>query len=189
LLSLADEMPPDSGEQIDAILADVDDDCLRSFVRDELARDSAMLERFLARFGTGQGKSHTEYRRDVDQLFEEHTDQYPVVVDAIDFTQFTELGEQYQERGRFRQAAAVYRGLVAGIDGNIHLVDAAYDHYAKVFRDGLDAYVECVKAADLDHGERETYESFLAERVETGSGVHREQFQRALSNLQAATET
>ena len=97
-------------------------------------------------------------------------------------------GERYQDRGRYRQAAAVYRGLVAGIDDNIELVDGAYDHYARVFRDGLDAYVECVTAADLSSTEYDAYEQFLVERIESGSHIHREQFERALSNLQAAIE-
>ncbi|ELZ68603.1 zinc finger SWIM domain-containing protein [Haloferax prahovense DSM 18310] len=130
-------MPPDRGEQIDAVLTDIDEEDLQTFVRDELSRDSGMLGRFLARFGTGPGKSHTEYNQDVNDLFEKHTDRYPVVVEAIDFSQFTDVGEHYHERGRYRQAAAVYRGLVAGIDDNIHLVDAAYDYYARVFREGL----------------------------------------------------
>ncbi|RDZ39577.1 hypothetical protein C5B91_19335 [Haloferax sp. Atlit-10N] len=186
LLSLTDEMPPNRGEQIDAVLTDIDEEDLQTFVRDELSRDSGMLDRFLARFGAGPGKSHTEYKQDVNDLFEEHTDQYPVVVEAIDFSQFTGVGEHYHERGRYRQAAAVYRGLVAGIDDNIHLVDAAYDYYARVFREGLDAYVECVIAADPDSQEREEYETFLKERAETGAAPHQAQFKRALSLVQPA---
>ena len=186
LLSLADEMPPDEREQIDTVLKGIDEDELHSFVRDELAHNRRMLDRFLARFGTEPGKPYSEYQKDVDDLFEEHTDQYPVVVDAIDFSQFTDIGDHYRERGQYRQAAAVYCGLVAGIDDNIHRLDAAYDHYAQVFQEGLDAYVECVTAADLDPHERKEYEAFLEERAETGAGPHQAQFERALSVLQSA---
>jgi uncharacterized Zn finger protein len=186
LLSLSDEMPPDEGEQVDTVLKGIDEDELHSFVRDELAHNRRMLDRLLARFGTEPGKPYTEYQKGVDDLFEEHTDQYPVVVDAIDFSQFTDIGEHYGERGRYRQAAAVYRGLVAGIDDNIHRVDAAYDHYAQVFQEGVDAYVECVIAADLGPHERKEYEAFLDERAETGAGPHQTQFDRALSALQSA---
>lgn len=183
LFSLADEMPPDEGEQIDDVLTDIDEDTLHNFVRDELAHNRRMLDRFLARFGTGPGKSHTEYQEDVTRLFEEHTDDYPVIVDAIDLSQFIDIGEHYRERGRYLQAAAVYRGLVEGLDDNIHLVDAAYDHYARVFREGLEAFVECVTATDLDPHERKEYEAFLTERSKTGAGPHQEQFERALSML------
>ncbi|WP_129115579.1 SWIM zinc finger family protein [Halegenticoccus tardaugens] len=103
LLSLADEMPPDERKQVDAVLRGIDEDGLHSFVRDELAHNRRMLDRFLARFGTEPGKPYTEYQKDVDDLFEEHTDQYPVIVDAIDFSQFTDVGEHYRSlRSRLR---------------------------------------------------------------------------------------
>ena len=188
LLSLVDELPEDEGERLDAVFEDIDTTELQAFVREELARDDAMLDRFFATFDATSGKSHEAYRDDVAKLFEEHTREYPVVIDAIDFSQLTDLGERYQDRGRYRQGAAVYRGLVAGIDDNIELVDGAYDHYAKVFRDGLDAYVDCVTATDLSSSEYESYEQFLIERIESGSHIHREQFERALSNLQAEIE-
>jgi len=184
LLSVSDSLPPDESEQIDAILDTVDADTLRAFVREELTRDDELLERFFAEFGAQSPKSHEQYRTAVDKLFEEHTDEYPVVMEASDFSRLTDLGERYQERGHYRQAATVYRGLVAGIDDNIELVDAAYDHYATVLRDSLDALVECVTAADLSGPEYETYEQFLVERIEAGAAVHREQFERALSELQ-----
>lgn len=186
LLSLADEMPPDRGEQIDNILTEIDEDELHAFVLDELSRDSRMFDRFFAQFSSEPGNSHTEYQKDVDDLIEKHTDQYPVIVDAIDFSQFTDVGEHYRERGRYQQAAAVYRGLVASIDGNIHLVDAAYDHYARVFQEGLNAFLECVIAADFASQEREEHEAFLTKRAKTGTGPHQAQFERALSVLKSA---
>lgn len=188
LLSLINELPEDERERLDAVFEGIDTTELQAFVREELARDDAMLDRFFATFDATSGKSHEAYQDDVAQLFEEHTREYPVVIDAIDFSQLTDLGERYQDRGRYRQAAAVYRGLVAGIDDNIELVDGAYDHYARVFRDGLDAYVECVTAADLPSTEYDAYEQFVVERIESGSQIHREQFERALSTLQAATD-
>ncbi|WP_436932491.1 hypothetical protein [Halosimplex halobium] len=110
------------------------------------------------------------------------------MTEAIDFSQFTELGDRYRERGRYRQGAAVYRGLVAGIDDNMNLVDAAYDHYASVFQQALDAYVECLTEADLDLTESESHTAFLAERAETGAPGHRERFQRALSELESSVD-
>jgi len=188
LLSLSDDLPADEGERIDAVFESTDVSDLQTFVREELARDDAMLDRFFAEFGAPSEKSHETYREEIVQLFEEHTREYPVVVDAIDFTRFTDLGERYRERGRYRQAASVYRGLIAGIDDKIELVDGAYDHYATVFCKGLDGFVECVAAADLSQSEYEAYEQFLIERIESGSEIHRDQFERALSTLQDATE-
>ena len=130
LLSLSDDPTEDEGERIDAVLDEVDTTELRAFLRDELADNDAMLDRFFAEFDAAAGNSHETYRDGVAKLFEEHTKEYPVVVDAIDFTRFTDLGKRYENQGQYRQAAAVYRGLVAGIDDNIELVDGAYDHYA-----------------------------------------------------------
>ena len=188
LLSLIDELPEDEGERIDEVFADIELSALQAFVREELARDDAMLDRFLAEFGATSGKSHEAYREDVVKLFEEHTGEYPVVFEAIDFSRLTDLGERYRAQGNYRQAAAVYRGLVAGIDDNMGLVDGAYDHYARVFRDGLDAFIECVAAADLSPSEYDEYEAFLVERIESGAPVHREEFERALAELEDAVE-
>jgi uncharacterized Zn finger protein len=188
LLSLIDEVPQDEGERIDEVFADIESSALQAFVREELARDDAMLDRFLAEFGAAFEKSHEAFREDVVQLFEEHTEEYPVVFEAIDFSRLTDLGERYRAQGNYRQAAAVYRGLVAGIDDNIDLVDGSYDHYATVFRNGLDAFVECVAVANLAPSEYDKYEAFLIERSESGAHVHREEFERALSELEDAVE-
>ena len=147
-----------------------------------------MLERFLAEFGVTSEKPHDAYLEDVVTLFEEHTEEYPVVFEAIDFSRLTDLGERYREQGNYGQAAAVYRGLVTGIDDNVQLVDGAYDHYATVFRNGLDAFVACVAAADLSPSEDDEYEAFLVERTESGAPVHREEFERALSQFEDAVE-
>ena len=188
LLSLIDELPEDEGERIDEVFADIEPSALQAFVREELARDDAMLDRFLAEFGAAFEKSHEAFREDVVQLFEEHTEEYPVVFEAIDFNRFTDLGERYRAQGNYRQAAAVYRGLVAGIDDNIDLVDGAYDHYATAFRNSLDAFIECVAAADVSPSEYGEYEAFLVERIESGAPVHREEFERALAELEDAVE-
>ncbi|MEF8882911.1 MAG: SWIM zinc finger family protein [Halapricum sp.] len=188
LLSLIADLPADESERIDEVFEKIEGRELQAFVREEFARDEAMLDRFLAEFGATSGKSYETYREDVVQLFEEHTKEYPVVIEAIDFSRLTDLGERHQKRGNYRQAAAVYRGLVAGIDDNIDLVDGAYDHYATVFRDGLDAFVECVAAADLSPSEYDEYEEFLVERIKSGAHVHREEFERALSELEDTVE-
>lgn len=188
LLSLIDELPEDEGERINEVFADIETSALQAFVREELARDDAMLDRFLAEFGAASEKSHDAYREDVVKLFEEHTEEYPVVFEAIDFSRLTDLGERYRAQGNYRQAAAVYRGLVTGIDDNVELVDGAYDHYATVFRNGLDALVACVAAADLSPSEYDEYEEFLVKRIESGTHVHREEFERALSELEDAIE-
>lgn len=185
LLELADGLPPDDGTKIDAILDDVQRDDLRAFVRDELVRDPAMRERFVAEFGDAPTTSAADYRAEIDRLFEEHTDEYPVVVEAIDFSRFTDLAERHCERGNYRQAAAIYRAIAEGIDENMNLVDAAYDHYAQVFRSALDEYVTCVSTADLDVEAFEAHAEFLSERTTSAPDSLREHYEAALHDLRS----
>lgn len=185
LLELASDPPTDERGRVEAVLEDVPDADLRTFVVDALAHDPELRDRFLARFGDTPGKSVEEYRADIDHLFDQHTEDYPVVVEAIDFSRLFDIAERYQERERYRTAATVYRALFEGIDDNIHLVDAAYDHYATTFQAALDGYVDCVLAADPDPENFESYAGVLDERASTGTGsdIHREQFTKALDEF------
>jgi uncharacterized Zn finger protein len=184
LLEVAADPPRDESERIEPVLKTVSGDDLRAFVTDVLAREPALREQFLARFGETPHKSASEYRAETTQLFEQHTDDYPVVVEAIDFSRLFAVAEQYRERDHYLAAATVYRGLFEGIDDNIHLVDAAFDHYAKTFQSALDGYVDCVLATDPTAEEFESYAGVIDERATTGSDLHREQFMKALNELE-----
>ena len=186
LLEVAADPPKDASERVEAVLEDVSNNDLRAFVVDLLAHNPELRDRFLARFSDTTGKPADEYRAEVDNFFDHHTEDNPVVVEAIDFSRFFDVAEQYRERDRYLAAATAYRGLFEGIDDNIHLVDAAYDHYARTFQSALDGYVDCVLAADLDPEEFELYAGVIDERASTGLGsdIHREQFMNALEELE-----
>ena len=68
------------------------------------------------------------------------------------------------------------------------VVETAYEHYRTVFENALDAYVECVSAADLSASAFEGCERFLAERAEIGAPGHREQFRDALAVVRSGDE-
>ena len=183
LLSVADEVPADDANHIESLLADVSADDLRAFFREELTRQPEMRERFVAEFGDGTTKSAEEYREKVDRLFDQHTQEYPVVTDAIDFSQLTALAERYREREKYDQAAAVYRGLSEGIAENMDVVDAAYDHYSQTFQSTLDRYVECVSAADSDNEAFQNHRDYLAERSTEAVGYLAGRYENALDDL------
>ena len=123
----------DESDRFDEITAKLSKDDLRSFLREVLSRNPDLCERFFARFGEATNKSASEYRREVDQLFDEYSREHEVVLEAIDLPHFFDLAEQHREQDQYRAAAAVYRGIFEGIDENIQIVDAAYDHYARSF--------------------------------------------------------
>lgn len=165
LLEVAKNPLTDEHDRIEALLDDISPEQLRSFLEDELARNPGMRDRLRARFGDSANKSVEEYRAEVERLFEERTTDSPVIIEAIDFSRFTDLAAQYRSRGQYRDAATIYRALAEGIEANMHLVDAAYDHYARTFQAALDGYVECIQAADLTEEEYRNHADVLAQRA------------------------
>ncbi|AGB30168.1 zinc finger SWIM domain-containing protein [Natrinema pellirubrum DSM 15624] len=183
LLDIAADTPRDESERVESVLQNVSADDLRTFLRDVLAEHLDLRDRFLARFGDTD-KSVEEYRAEIEQLFDRHTQDYPVVTDAIDFSHFFELAEQYRERERYLEAATAYRALFEGIDDNEVRIDAAYDHYANALQSALDEYVECVLAGDPDRGEFEKYIGVLEDQATSEHPANTEQFYRAIDDLE-----
>lgn len=183
LLELAADPPEDESEAVEAVLSDIPAGDLRAFVRDSLARHPELRDQFLARFGE-RGKSADEYRETIEALFDQHTQDYPVVTNAIDFSHFFELADQFRERERYLAAATVYRAVFEGIDENEVRIDAAYDHYAKALQAALDGYVDCVLAADPEPEAFDTYAGVLEERASSDPPVNDRQFWRALDQLE-----
>jgi uncharacterized Zn finger protein len=184
LLTVIDKPPTDEGERARTLLEDVPADELQEFLIEAFARDPALYDRFRARFGSAPDVSVDEFRSAVDGLFERHTEDHPVVTEAIDFSEFTDRAETHRDRGYDAAAATIYRALVTGIDENYELIDAAYDYYAQVFQSGLDGYVECAEQAAAGPEEREDHLAFLDQRLVEGSDFLREQYADAIAELE-----
>lgn len=182
LLGIAASPPRDESEHVEAVLEDVSAEDLREFVRDALAEDAELREQFLAQFGD-EHRSVEEYREEITQLFEQHAD--PTVYEAIDFSRFFEIAEQYCDRDRYLTAAAVYRAVFEEVDEKSNWIDGAYDHYAGAIQTALDGYADCVLATDPSPEEFDTYAGVLEARASTGPPLNDEQFWRALDDLEA----
>jgi len=181
LLDIATGAPQDESERVDTVLEDVSADDLRAFVRGALAEHSEMREQFLARFGDDH-KSVEEYREEIAQLFEQHAD--PVVFEAIDFSRFFEIAEQYRDRDRYLAAATVYRAVFEEVDEKSNWIEGAYDHYAQTMQRALDGYADCVLTTDPTPREFDTYAGVLEARATTEPPINNEQFWRALDDLE-----
>jgi len=181
LLDVAAGPPQDASERVEAVLEDVSADDLRGFVRDALAEHAELREQFLARFGDDH-KSVEEYREEIARLFEQHAD--PVVFEAIDFSRFFEIAEQYRDRDRYLAAATVYRAVFEEVDEKYNWIDGAYDHYARTIQTALDGYADCVLATDPSPEEFDTYAGVLEARTTTDPAINSEQFWRALDDLE-----
>jgi uncharacterized Zn finger protein len=66
----------------------------------------------------------------------------------------------------------------------MHLVDGAYDHYARTFSTALDAYVDCIENVDLRSDELQDHLEFLSERATSGTDYFQPKYERALDDLQ-----
>lgn len=183
LLDVTASPPEDKSERIDPVLDAVSPGELRAFVRDILSSRPELRDRFLAGFDEPDA-SVEDYRREVEQLFDQHTQDYPAVTDAIDFSRLFEIAEQHRDRGHDLAAATVYRAVFEGIDDNMGRIDAAYDHYAETIQSALDGYVECVLAADPDPEVFDTYAEGLADRTSSDPPINNEPFRRALEKLE-----
>ncbi|MEF8882114.1 MAG: hypothetical protein V5A34_06285 [Halapricum sp.] len=186
LLDIAAGPPQDESERVEAVLDDVSADDLRGFVRDALAEHAELREQFLARFGDDH-KSVDEYREEIAQLFEQHAD--PGVYEAIDFSRFFEIAEQYRDRDRYLAAATVYRAVFEEVDEKYNWIDGAYDHYAQTMQRALDGYADCVLATDPTPEEFDTYAGVLEARATTEPRINDEQFWRALDDFEERYES
>lgn len=179
------EEPPDDAEQAArSILEDVETEHVHEFLLDAFARDGDLYDRFVSRFGTPPEISVAEYRSDVDALFQRHAGDHGVVTEAIDFSTVLDQAARYRERGYHDEAATIYRAVVVSIDENYHLIDAAYDHFARTFQAALDGYVACAERAANSPDDTEEYLAFLHERAVNGSAVLGEQYADAISKLE-----
>ena len=181
LLDIVVDPPQDESEQVKTVLEDVSADGLREFVGDVLATHPDLREQFLARFGDDH-KSVQAYREEIANLFEQHAD--PVVFEAIDFSRFFEIAEQYRDRDRYLAAATVYRAVFEEVDEKSTWIDGAYDHYAKTIQTALDGYTDCVLATDPTPEEFDTFVGVLETRASTEPPINNEQFWRALDELE-----
>lgn len=181
LLDVAANPPEDESEDIETILDDVSADDLRTFVRDAVAEHPELREQFLARFGDGH-KSVEAYREEIATLFEQHAD--PGVYEAIDFSRFFEIADQYRDRDRYLAAATVYRALFEEVDEKYAWVDGAYDHFARTIQRAIDGYADCVLATDPSPEEFETYAGVLEARATSEPALNSNQFWRELDNLE-----
>lgn len=184
LLRCVDDCPPDEGDRLDAALEAADADDLRDFLREALATDVALRERFFARFGESPTRSVDDLRDAIDRQFEETNPDYFVVFEPIDFSEWFDLAGEYRDQGRYASAAAVYRALIESLDGNMERVDGAYDHFSQAFKRALDGYVDCVTAEDIDVDEAADAVAFLRDRAASGTPLLSEHFERAATKLE-----
>ena len=187
LLRCVDDPPTDEGDWLDAALETTEASELRAFLRDELATDAALRERFRAQVGESTRRSVEEVRTAIDRRFEETNPEHYVVFEPIDFSQWFDLANEYCEQGQYASASIVYRALIESLDDNMERVDSAYDHFSRAFRRALDGYIDSVASRSDDADAVTDAVAFLNERATSGTPFLAEHFERAAVDLQETT--
>jgi hypothetical protein len=106
------------------------------------------------------------------------------VFDAIDFSRFFEIAEQYRDRDRYLAAATVYRAVFEEVDEKYSWVQGPYDHYARTIQTAIEGYADCVLATDPTPEEFDTYAGVLEARATSEPALNSDQFWRELDNLE-----
>ncbi|WP_318567398.1 SWIM zinc finger family protein [Salinigranum marinum] len=145
----------DDRETVERILSEAHPEELRDFLLNECERDADLRRRLLTRFEMQDTQSLYDYRKEMSQQYRSpYTYQY----EGPGFSEFHGLAETHREQGNPLEAATIYRAMT---EVRIENMDMVQDYYGEDFEDELDAFVECIHEADLDHEGRREYIEYL----------------------------
>jgi len=148
----------DEREAVERVLSDAHPEELREFLRDESERDADLRRRLLTRFEEQDTQSLYDYKKEMSQQYRgPYTYQY----EGPDFSEFYDLAETHRKQGNPLEAATIYRAMS---EVRIENMDMVQDYYGEDFETELDAFIECIREADLDHEEKREYIDYLFER-------------------------
>ena len=148
----------DECEAVERVLSDAHPEELREFLLDESERDVDLRRRLLTRFEEQDTQSLYDYKKEMSQQYRgPYTYQY----EGPDFSEFHDLAETHREQGNPLEAATIYCAMT---EVRIENIDMVQDYYGEDFETELDAFVECIREADLDHEEKREYIDYLFER-------------------------
>jgi len=179
-LSEGDIALEDKSEAVERILSDAHPEELRDFLLNECERNTDLRRRLLTRFEEQDTQSLYDYKKKMSQRYRApHTYRY----NGPSFDEFHDLAETHREQGNPLETATIYRAMT---EVRIENMDMVQDYYGEDFETELDAFVECILEADLDHEEKREYIDYLFERWgsdDSAVGTFSGQYEDALWEL------
>jgi len=170
----------DEREAVERVLSDAHPEELREFLLEESERNADLRRRLLTRFEEQDTQSLYDYKKEMSQQYRgPYTYQY----EGPDFSEFHDLAETHRKQGNPLDAATIYRAMT---EVRVENMDMVQDYYGEDFETELDAFVECIHEADLDHEEKREYIDYLFERWgsdESAVGTFSGQYEDALWGL------
>lgn len=148
----------DEREVVERVLSAAHPEELRDFVLEACERDADLRRRLLVRFEEQDTQSVYDYKQAMSQQYRgPYTYQY----EGPDFSAFHDLAERHRMQGNPLEAATIYRAMT---EVRIENMDEVSDYYATDFEAELEAFVECIHEADLDHETKHEYIEYVFER-------------------------
>jgi hypothetical protein len=165
-----DKMVDECSQELDkmhALLKRIEPNELNDFFRKELETHPDLMARFPAQFSPiSEGKSLSNYKDEIDSLFGEAEEEYGLIPYGaeLDFAGFEDLAGIYIQKDDFLEAAKIYQALTEKIAEKMDHMDDSEGYYGGKFSHFLDAFVECVKLAELETDAKKCYIDYLFNR-------------------------
>ena len=149
------------------LLERIEPNALNDFFCRELENHPDLRARFMAQFSPiGKGKSLSNYKDEIDSIFVEAEEEYGLISYGaeLDFTRFEDLADIYIPKDGFLEAAKIYQALTEKIAEKMDNIDDSDGYFGGKFSHFLDAFVECVKLAELETDAKKWYIDYLFNR-------------------------
>jgi hypothetical protein len=155
----------DETVNIESLIEQTAPENLRAFLRDIVADDRDIRDRFVAFVGEDMGKTVYDYKQEIDQLFDDAVSRRGMVEHDthIDFSKYTDLAETHRERDHVETAADIYRAVSEAIRENLDRVDDSSGYYGRELERAIESYAETVAEQNLDHERKRSYIQYLCE--------------------------
>ena len=163
---------------IEELLEETPPEALRAFLARELAADPDLERRFHSYLDTSDLEVY-ELQAEIESKYGYQS--------APNFTTYEERAESYIEKGRYRDAATIYRAMFEAMRDHLYEFDphrGGFEH-DETFQDAIASYATCIRDANLPHEEKREYiqycfDQWLDEHEEGGFPQH---FREALWEL------
>lgn len=176
---------------IEAVVADMAADELRSFLLEIIEDDRDIRDRLVAFAGEDTGKTVYDYKQEIGRLFDSAAGRGGLIdYDThVDFSQYYDLAETHRERGNVETATDIYRAITEAIRENLNRIDDSGGYHGREIERAIDSYAETV-AENLDsHEQKRPYIEYLCGGfVEADHGFASDYYDDALRTLCTTTD-
>jgi hypothetical protein len=183
-LAAADREPDDKQPAVERRLERADSDQLREFLRTAFAEEPGLRRQFLATVNDQSvNQTLTDYKRELASRYPVENRQPPITGPPQEFSEFERRAERLQERGQPLEAALIYRAIV---EVRAEETDFVPEYHEDAVYNELEAFSECLDAADPPHDDKRDHIEFLFEKWRSEDRFYRyfrDTFGRILDSL------